>query len=138
MKRCVRCVLPETFPNIKFDKDGIYQLVKGNIKDLYLPPKELLGKKITTLLPQNVAVIAIENINKTLQTGEPQVFAKRKIYFNQGFLSFFIYHRRELIPGNYLKVPAVVVSDDSTVVVGGNFTAYVDEYSNIILTRKKT
>ncbi|MFX1570745.1 MAG: PAS domain S-box protein [Promethearchaeota archaeon] len=58
----------------EFDKDGIYHLVKGKIKDLFLPPEKLLGKKVTEILPKDIGLLTVENINKTLQTGETQIF----------------------------------------------------------------
>ena len=64
---------------------------------------------------------------------EPDVFARKKVYYKGKFRQFNIYLRDELRPGDNLRVPAIVVAPDSTVIIGEEFTADIDEYENILL-----
>ncbi|MFC2155770.1 hydantoinase/oxoprolinase family protein, partial [Acidobacteriota bacterium] len=64
---------------------------------------------------------------------EPEVFARKKVYFKGKIRQFNIYLREKLRPGDNLQAPAIVVTPDSTVIVGGEFTATIDEYKNILL-----
>jgi N-methylhydantoinase A/oxoprolinase/acetone carboxylase beta subunit len=73
-----------------------------------------------------------------IRSGNPGFLEKRKIYYNRVFQDFFVYQRKDLFPGSRLRVPALVVSDHSTVVIDRHFSASVDEYSNLSLTRMKT
>lgn len=41
LKRCKRCILPETFPFLSFDKDGICSYCNSYLKQKYLPEEEL-------------------------------------------------------------------------------------------------
>ena len=118
---------------------------KGFIQDFHDKHQVLysycLGDKECEIV--NVRVLAMGRTQemklskKKIQSGKAKIFDTKKIYYNGCFRSFFIYRKREIYPGSHIKVPAVVVSDDSTVVIGQNFRAVVDEYSNIILTRVK-
>ena len=49
-----------------------------------------------------------------------------------------IYDRTELAAGNEISGPAIVVEDDSTVVVQPAYTATVDPYANLEITRGET
>ncbi len=42
MKRCERCVMPETVPGIKFDRDGVCNFCLSYKKEVYLGEKELV------------------------------------------------------------------------------------------------
>ena len=70
--------------------------------------------------------------------GYPKKFDSRKVYFNGGFNNNFVYLRKDIHPGHSLKVPCTIISEDSTIVVDKKFRAYMDEYSNIILSAGKT
>lgn len=89
----------------------------------------------------NLRVLAIGRTKKLflkkgkLHSGIPRYFDKKKIYFNGKFQTFYLYLRKDCLPGQNLKVPAIVVSDDSTVVIEKNFKVTIDEYSNLILGR---
>lgn len=69
--------------------------------------------------------------------GEPKVFFMKSVYFNGTYHEFSIYRRDSLSPGHTLSTPAVVVSDDATVIVPDDYRAEVDEYANIIMTKLK-
>jgi N-methylhydantoinase A len=45
-----------------------------------------------------------------------------------------IYDRDRLRPGHLIDGPAIVVQDDSTVVIEPDYVGAVDEYANIIIT----
>jgi N-methylhydantoinase A len=64
---------------------------------------------------------------------EAKIFYRKGVYFNGKHQEFYIYRRAELMPGNRLTVPAIIASDDSTVIVPKGFEIDIDEYSNIIL-----
>jgi N-methylhydantoinase A len=64
---------------------------------------------------------------------EAKIFYRKEVYFNGMHQGFCIYRRPELMPGNRLIVPAIIVSDDSTVIVPKEFEIDIDEYSNILL-----
>jgi len=70
---------------------------------------------------------------KTKALEEAKIFYRKEVYFNGMHQEFFIYRRTELKPGNRLIVPAIIVSEDSTVIVPKGFETDIDEYSNILL-----
>jgi N-methylhydantoinase A len=65
---------------------------------------------------------------------EAKEYYRKEVYFDGESRPFFIYRRGDLAPGNRLKYPCIVVSDDATVLVPPGFRAEVDAYGNIILT----
>jgi len=64
---------------------------------------------------------------------EAKIFYRKEVYFNGKHQEFCIYRRSELMPGNRLIVPAIIVSYDSTVIIPKGFEIDIDEYSNILL-----
>ena len=58
-----------------------------------------------------------------------------EVYFDGNYHDTPIYDRTELLPGNEIAGPAIVVEDDSTVVVQPAYTATVDPYANLEITR---
>jgi N-methylhydantoinase A len=64
---------------------------------------------------------------------EAKIFYRKEVYFNGKHQEFCIYRRSELMPGNRLIVPAIIVADDSTVIVPRGYEIDIDEYSNILL-----
>jgi N-methylhydantoinase A len=91
----------------------------------------------------NIRVLAIGRTKKIslkkrkLRSGTPPFFDRKNVYFNGKFQTFYLYRREDCLPGHHLEVPAVVISDDSTVVVEKSFNASVDEYGNVIMVRKE-
>lgn len=69
--------------------------------------------------------------------GDPRVFFMKSVYYKGEYHEFSMYRRDQLSPGHVLDTPAIVVSDDATVILPGDYQAEVDEYTNIIMTRKK-
>jgi N-methylhydantoinase A len=58
-----------------------------------------------------------------------------EVYFDGAYVETPIYDRTELHPGNEIAGPAIVVEDDSTIVIQPEHTATVDRYANIEITR---
>jgi PAS domain S-box-containing protein len=95
----------ESIPDIYFLVSGDSTIIeyKGKQEDLYLPPELFLGKKMKDILPQEVGTIAIEAIQKTLQTKEPTIldysltvrgenrfYEARVLYYNSDRVIIFI------------------------------------------------
>ena len=69
--------LLKAIPDLIFvlDHNGVFlDFNAQNYNDLLLPPDDFIGKNIAEIMPKEVADIAIDKINKTLQTGEMQSF----------------------------------------------------------------
>lgn len=58
-----------------------------------------------------------------------------EVYFDGDYYDTSIYDRTKLDPGNELDGPAILVADDSTIVVQSNHTATVDRYANVEINR---
>ena len=95
----------ETIPDLFFlvSDDTTILDYKGNLEELYLPPEEFLGKKLTSLLPEDVAVLSSSSIAKTLETHEPQIveydlnisgekrfYEARHLYFTEDRVLVFV------------------------------------------------
>ena len=61
-----------------------------------------------------------------------------EVYFDDAYLDTPVYDRTELHPGSELDGPAIVVDDDSTVVVQPDHAARIDRYANIEITQSET
>ena len=57
------------------------------------------------------------------------------VYFDGDYHETAIYDRAELEPGNQIEGPAIVIEDDSTIVVQPDHTATIDRYANIEINR---
>ncbi|MFW5950141.1 MAG: hydantoinase/oxoprolinase family protein [archaeon] len=58
-----------------------------------------------------------------------------EVYFNGSYHETPIYDRTELAPGNEIVGPAIVVEDDSTIIIQPAYTARTDRYANLEITR---
>lgn len=58
MKRCTRCVLPESYPNIQFDEQGICNFCRGHKPPIYAG-KDALIKQVDRLKSKTSAYEAI-------------------------------------------------------------------------------
>ena len=58
-----------------------------------------------------------------------------EVYFDGDYVETPIYDRAELQPGNEVAGPAIVVEDDSTIIIQPDHTATIDRYANIEVTR---
>ncbi len=65
------------FPDLFFimDKNGYYRYVHApNPADLFKPKIEIVGKHVTEVLPDNLAKMVLENLQKTLSTETDTIF----------------------------------------------------------------
>ncbi len=58
-----------------------------------------------------------------------------EVYFNGSYHETPVYDRNELAPGNKIIGPAIVVEDDSTIIIQPTYTAKTDPYANLEITR---
>lgn len=58
-----------------------------------------------------------------------------EVYFDGSYHTTPIYDRTELAPGNEIVGPAIIVEDDSTVIIQPAYTATTDRYANLEITR---
>lgn len=56
-----------------------------------------------------------------------------EVYFDGAYQQTPIYDRTELQPGTEISGPAIVVEDDSTIVVQPGHAAHIDRYANIVI-----
>ena len=95
----------ESIPDLFFLVSGDTTILdyKGNLDELYLPPEEFLGKKMTSLMPESVAVLSLNSITKTLETHEPHIieynldmngenrfYEARHLYFSEDRVLVFV------------------------------------------------
>jgi N-methylhydantoinase A len=91
----------------------------------------------------NLRVLALGKIpklkleKKEKSSGYPDIFSTKRVFFNGEFQNFSFYRRNDFQPGNSLKSPCIIVSEDATIIVDKRFEASVDEFSNIILLRQQ-
>jgi len=58
-----------------------------------------------------------------------------EVYFDGDYYETSIYDRAELQPGNELEGPAILIEDDSTIVIQPDHTAMIDRYANVEVNR---
>jgi N-methylhydantoinase A len=58
-----------------------------------------------------------------------------EVYFDGNYYDTPIYDRTELAAGNEIAGPAIVVEDDSTIIIQPAYTATVDQYANLEISR---
>jgi N-methylhydantoinase A len=118
--------VPYTDDFLKAFHQDHYQLYSYCLDDDYC---EIVNLRVTAV--GKSPGLQLEKRNKVPE--EAKIFYRKEVYFNGKHQEFCIYHRSELMPGNRLIVPAIIVSDDSTVIVPKGFEIDIDEYSNILL-----
>ena len=91
----------EAFPDLIFlvSHDGMYLDYLGNEKNLFVPPEEFIGKKITDVMPKRIAKLQINAIRKTSETKQMQTIELSLPIRNQTryFESRFIYFSKDHI-----------------------------------------
>ncbi len=95
----------KTIPDLFFmvSSEGAILAYKGKEEDLYLPPKEFLGKKVTEIFPKDLAFHMENAIKRTIETQEPnnliyslplkkmiRHYEARIIYFSKNEVAVFI------------------------------------------------
>ncbi len=62
---------------------------------------------------------------------------KRRVYFEAGgFIPANFYDYKRLTTGNLVRGPSVILAPTTTIVVNPSWTAEIDRYLNVILTRR--
>jgi N-methylhydantoinase A len=87
----------------------------------------VVGRGVTPDLPRAPGRADDVSLEDAIDRHEPVVFAGKS-------QSTPIFDRERLRPGHRIEGPAIVVQDDSTVVVEPGHAGAVDEYANIIIT----
>ena len=118
--------VPYTDDFLKTFHQAHQQLYSYSLDDDYC---EIVNLRVTAI--GKSPGLKLEKRNKVPE--EAKIFYRKEVYFNGVHQEFCIYRRSELMPGNRLIVPAIIVSDDSTVIVPKEFEIDIDEYSNILL-----
>jgi N-methylhydantoinase A len=118
--------VPYTDDFLKTFHQAHQQLYSYSLDDDYC---EIVNLRVTAI--GKSPGLKLEKRNKVPE--EAKIFYRKEVYFNGVYQEFCIYRRSELMPGNRLIVPAIIVSDDSTVIVPKGFETDIDEYSNILL-----
>lgn len=72
----------------------------------------------------------VENIS-----AEGAVKGFRKLYFNGKYIDSTVYDREKLVPGCTIIGPAIIEEYAASTPIPPNFTAKIDRYRNIIITR---
>jgi PAS domain S-box-containing protein len=79
-----------SIPDIIFvlDREGTFiNYHAHSIDEFLVPPSVFLGKKIADVLPNDIAIVTMQNIAKVLSTGETQVFDYR-LFLNGGYSNY--------------------------------------------------
>jgi N-methylhydantoinase A len=79
--------------------------------------------------------VTIEEHELSAEDASGAQVGSRDVFFDDAYHETPIYQRAELAPGNVAEGPAIVIADDSTVVVQPDHTAEIDRYANIEITR---
>ncbi len=70
--QAVFSVLPDLF--FKINKDGVFiDYIAGEIKDLYLPPKDFLGKSFKDIFPPQLADLFMNQLKNSLEKNKMEV-----------------------------------------------------------------
>ena len=67
----------------------------------------------------------------------PRPYSQNPVIFEGEVLQTDFYQREALRPSNQIAGPAIVTEFSATTVIPPNFSAVVDVYQNLILTRRK-
>ncbi len=110
--------LVESIPDSIFvlSKEGVFLDYKANPNELYVPTDSFLGKNIKEVIPEEVARLVFENINK--------VFSKKKVA--EFSYSLFIQGKKE-----HYKARAISLGADKVMFVCTNVTRSVDYLNRI-------
>ncbi|CAI50889.1 N-methylhydantoinase (ATP-hydrolyzing) A (plasmid) [Natronomonas pharaonis DSM 2160] len=79
--------------------------------------------------------VTIDEQEPTATDPSTAAIATNDVYFDGASYETVVYDRGKLAPGHEIDGPAVIIDDDSTVVVQPNHVASIDRYSNIEITR---
>jgi len=119
-----------------FDQDAdtfikAFHQQHSQLYSYYLPDSRCEIVNLRVLAQGKSAALKIQK--KPTVSYEPEVYFRKKVYFNGDFREFYVYRRHQLMPGHEMKTPAIITSDDATIIVPDRYKATVDVYSNILL-----
>lgn len=79
----------------------------------------------------------VQLVSRELSDADPSHArtGSQSVFFDDEYHDTPIYDRSDLLPGNRLDGPAIVVDDDSTVVIQPDHVARIDQYENIEINR---
>ncbi|MDQ6674334.1 MAG: hydantoinase/oxoprolinase family protein [Chloroflexota bacterium] len=81
---------------------------------------------------------AVQPRQRSLEGGvERALTGRRKVYFDEQFVTTSIFDRQRLQPGDCIDGPSIVEEFGSTTVVFPRLQARVDDYGNLILTKTR-
>jgi len=91
-------------------------------------PVELINFKVRAQLPERL--LQLPKLEKSDGSLEEAVKGRREAYsgISKEFIPFTVYDRYRLVPGVRLDGPAIIEERESTVIVGEDASASVDEY----------
>jgi N-methylhydantoinase A len=68
--------------------------------------------------------------------GSRQKVEKKEVFYEGELAPFNFYRRQALKANSKIDTPAVITSEDSTVIINSRFSAEIDEYFNLIIRQK--
>lgn len=77
--------------------------------------------------------VTLPSIEEGGEDPSPALDRYEQVYFDGAWQRTPIYRRYDLVAGNRLQGPAIVVQDDSTVVIEPGYAAVVDRFGNLII-----
>ncbi|MFX1496988.1 MAG: PAS domain S-box protein [Promethearchaeota archaeon] len=95
----------ESIPDLFFLVDGETTILdyKGKMENLYLPPEEFLGKKLSEIMPEKVGSLSLNAVRSTIKSQQPQMmeyelqigdktrdFEARHLYFSKDRVAIFV------------------------------------------------
>jgi N-methylhydantoinase A len=97
---------------------------------------EWVNSRVTGIGP--IRRPALQRRQRSLEGGTERARRRgRQVYFDHGFVDTPIFNRQHLQPGDCIDGPAIVEEFGSTTVVFPDLQARVDDYANLILTKKE-
>jgi N-methylhydantoinase A len=104
---------------------------------IYSHSDETAQTEIMNLRVTAVGIIPRPGLKELPKANQnPQPVAKRTIYYDRKSWKANIYNREDLHWGSSIDGPAIIGQDDSTIVIIDKFVGTVDQYGNILVTRK--
>ncbi len=124
------------------DSNGIVTLVKGfhaahELRFGYArtdAPVEIVNLRLTATAETDKP--PIQSIPFTEPDASEALTIQAPVIFEGESLPTNFYHRETLRPGNQITGPAILTEFSATTVIPPNFSAVVDAYQNLILTKK--
>jgi N-methylhydantoinase A len=103
--------------------------------DLTLPLEMATLRVIGRGKSQGIAI----SESPTSNTSDPSAAFERQedVYFKGCWMKTTLYSRARLRPGNLVEGPAVILQEDSTVIIEPGYTGKVDGFGNILIDQKE-